>query len=249
MRLLVKLGHALLGTALVYAADPAFDVTSVKASTAIPPRFNVTPGRLLATGASLSDLIQQAYGISDLQISGIPERLGLFDVEGKAEGSHSRGELREMLKTLLAERFHLAVHREVREMTVDALVAAKNGPKLQPAAADVDPLIAPKAMPTPGAAPKILVVGQNITLPMLANYLSNRLHRIVVDKTGLLGNFDFSADLTENRFEYVDPDIPEREAARLLITDAVSKLGLKFESQKAPVEVLVVDHVEKPDAN
>ncbi len=247
---LAKLGYAILAAALLYNADPTFDVASVKPSLSpFATGLKTDPGRLLAPGASLSDLIQDAYSISDLQISGIPDRFGRFDVEGKAAGSHSRSELREMLKTLLAERFHLTVHHEIREMSVDALVTGKNAPKLQPSAADVDPLIALNPTRTGGNTPKILIVGTNVTLPFLANYLSNDLHRIVVDRTGLTGNFDFSVDLSANRADYADLNISERDAVSLMFRDAVSNLGLKFESQKAPIEILVVDHVEKPDAN
>jgi uncharacterized protein (TIGR03435 family) len=71
----------------------------------------------------------------------------------------------------------------------------------------------------------------------------------MVDRTGLTGNFDFSVDLSANRADYADLNISERDAVSLMFTDAVSNLGLKFESKKAPVEVLVIDHVEQPDAN
>jgi uncharacterized protein (TIGR03435 family) len=83
----------------------------------------------------------------------------------------------------------------------------------------------------------------------VAEHLSDRLRRVIVDRTGLDGNFDFNVELAVDRGEFTDPSVSELDNITRLFTDLVDKLGLKLESQKGLVEVLVVDHAERPDEN
>ena len=229
----------------------AFDVASIRPSRPeAPPEMKTDPGRLAATGMSLSDLIQQAYGVPALAISGAPLNLGRFDIEGRAAGRHTRGELLEMLKTLLADRFKLTLHRETREMPVEALVRGKSLPKLKPPATpDADPGVRLRVNRQGGGVGSVSIVGTNVTLSSVANYLSGRFQKIVVDGTGLAGAFDFDVSAAIDSQRAADPGVPEREFVADLFKDFVQNLGLKLESQRAAVEILVVDHAEKPDEN
>lgn len=198
-------------------STPAFDVASVKPSGApFSTGVKTGPGRLTIAGASLSDLVQQAYEVSDSQIFGIPDGFGRFDIEGKAEGSHARSELLEMLQGLLADRFKLTLHRETKELPVAALVAGKSPLKIQPAANGDDPEILLRAGKSPGS---VVIRGQNVTMAQLANYLSNRLRRVVVDQTRLAGNYDLSVEFTADQNDLADRNLPVRDSIVHLFTD------------------------------
>jgi len=240
-------------------AQRAFEVASIKP--VAPPigigrsGFSTNPGRLEARALSLKELIQQAYGVAALQVSGGPDWIATtrFDIEGKSEGVHSRKELLEMLQTLLADRFKLSFHRETKELPAAVLTVGKDAPKLERTAElqrteSGDPAIALRPQVASGIT-RLAFAGHRISLSYLANYISPRLDRVVVDRTGLSGEFDFNAEVVIDRNEAADPNVPEREIAARLYTDLVKALGLKLESQKAPVEVLVIDHAERPAEN
>ena len=124
-------------TALIAAAQgPGFEVVSVKPS---PPdaKFSQTtynPGSVIAKGVNLKQLIEWAYEVTDVQVSGGPgwRDSRFFDFEAKAEGTHTRDELLRMLQPVLAERFKLALHRETKEMTVQVLTASGSSAALHP---------------------------------------------------------------------------------------------------------------------
>jgi uncharacterized protein (TIGR03435 family) len=249
--------HPLFAAFQVTASQPAFDIASIKSTTARSPSgLRTDPGMLVAQSLSVRDLIAQAHGVSALQITGGPEWLGTlrFNVEAKADGSHGRDELLRMMQTLLADRFRLSFRREMRELMADVLVVAKSGAKLQPANGGQsmegrDPIIKLQSAPGSERVVRMDVTGQRVTLPYLANYLSSRMNRIVVDKTGLPGDFDFKAELTADQTDAADPSISERDIMKRLFADLVQKIGLKLESQKTLVEVLVIDHIEMPTVN
>lgn len=251
--LFATVGHAQSPAKLeATAPKPAFDVASVRPTAAQAfTGLKTDPGRLMASGASLSDLIRQAYGVSELQVSGAPTALGRFDIEAKVEGSHTRRELLQMLQTLLADRFKLALHREIREMQVEVLEVVSRS-ALKPGRVpptESGPVITTRTNRSAGTVNSVAVLGQNVTLPDVANFLSGRLGRIVVDKTGLTGAFDFSQEVAVDQNEIKDPNVSERDATAHLFADFVQRLGLKLESQKTPVEILMVDHAVKPDVD
>jgi uncharacterized protein (TIGR03435 family) len=168
----------------------------------------------------------------------------IYDIAAKAEGdgSPTRAEFRPMLQTLLAERFNLKFHRETRAMPVYALVVGKNGPKFKESAPD---------------APRVANFGvngrnQNMTLTQatidtVADTIKGIffVDRPVLDKTGLTGKYDIKLEATP---EFRINNNPQPDDISVFDT-IEQQLGLKLEPQKANVEVLVVDHIEKPSEN
>ncbi|MCU1238831.1 MAG: hypothetical protein JWP63_6798 [Candidatus Solibacter sp.] len=198
-------------------------------------RMRNAPGRLDYSSVSLKAIIERAWEVRDFQISG-PEWMAStrFDVVAKLPADTPRSKIPEMLRTLLAERFQMTAHRETRELPVYALVAGKNGPKMKMVEADST------------ASPSGWVINQGpgrmqglaMNMASVANMLSARLGRLVVDQTGLKGNYDFD-------LEYVPDGGPPDADGVTLFSAVQSQLGLKLEAGKGPVELIVVDHVEK----
>jgi uncharacterized protein (TIGR03435 family) len=170
-----------------------------------------------------------------------------------------------MIQTLLAERFKVTTHREAREMSVYALTVAKGGPKLQPAKeGNCDPnsgLILP-AQRTPDQKPPC-VNGFNVnrerhfsvfmdaaTIGNFAQTLGLALGRPIVDRTGIAGTFDIHFESsTEGTMYENDPVLQTTDNSPSLFDATQQQLGLKLESTKAPVEVLIIDHADKPAEN
>src|ERR1700736_4824299 len=194
------------GTTLVIGhaqeAPKQFEVASIKPAdpNGRGMRGQMAPGgRLTANGVTVKFLIQQAYNIKEFQITGGPSWIGSerYDISTKAEGEGqiTPEQLRTMMQGLLADRFKLTFHRETKEMPVYALVVGKNGPKMHESerAPDGD-------REGRGRAQISLSRGQitakGMSMTMLANQLSNRLGRNVLDKTGLTGNYDFTLEFT-----------------------------------------------------
>jgi uncharacterized protein (TIGR03435 family) len=159
-----------------------------------------------------------------------------------------------LLQALLAERCKLVVHREMREGPVYDLVIAKNGPKLQQASSTLSADIVakhPDAGAVPGASgmfalgPDNSVALYGVSLRTLTTLLSNRAGRPVVDKTGLTGLYDIHLDPPQP-LPTVD-DTPDSGPS--IFTMLEEQLGLKLVSAKEPVELLVVDHIERPSEN
>ena len=241
---------ALLFAISCFAQAPRFDVTSVKPTSspeAIGFKITTDPGRLKADNVSLGQLIEFAYNVPAAKIIGQLPR-DRFDVEGQADGAHTRAEHRLMLQSLLIERFGLRLHRENREIRADALVLGKS-PKLQ--ATDItDPN--PRFQFHSGELRNHAAVeGRSISLEDLANYLTDHYHdRLVVDATGLKGVYDFTVDYEVDSEKVADPRVPFADARSSLMDDLVAALGLRIESgRRAPAEVLVIDHVSLPEAN
>jgi uncharacterized protein (TIGR03435 family) len=190
------------------------------------------PGRVVSApaGVTVRKLILEAYHLTAYQLSGGPGWLDSdrFDLEAKAEGA-SENQLRQMLRTLLAERFQLVLHRETKEMPVYALIVGKNGPKFHEWK-EGDPL---PAFGSGGHAENFRDVG---TIQRLADVLSAGpdLGRPVLDKTGLKGVYLF----------YVEWDAGED-----FLPAMQQQLGLKLESQRDPVDTLIIDHIDKPTTN
>jgi uncharacterized protein (TIGR03435 family) len=233
------------------------------------------PEGLSARGATLDMLMQNAYGVRYFQISGSPSwsKSEKYDIEAKMDGSvadelrklsddQREIETRRMLQALLAERFQLKLHSETKELPLYALVIAKNGSKL-PVAKSGDTY--PNGFKGPdggGGAGMVFmqgnggpVTGQGVPIKDLVHLLSQQLGRTVVDRTGLTGKYDFTLKWTpeENQDPPGPPGIdnapPPDSLAPSIFTAVQEQLGLKLESQKGPVEILVIDHVERPSEN
>jgi len=234
-------------------------------------------GRFNASNVPVRLLLRQAFNVQDFQIVGGPDWLSSdrFDVVAKApEGVEFTGDaLRPMIRSLLADRFKLAFHNETREMPIYALVKAradgKLGPNLTPAAIDCAAVMRgrrgggpPPAPPQPGQKMECgFMIGPGKMnaggMPMtnLAQTLSPQVGRVVLDKTDLTGNYDFELTYAPEALGIggppllnggpapVDPNLPN------LFTALQEQLGLKLDSQRGPVDVVVIDRIEQPTAD
>jgi uncharacterized protein (TIGR03435 family) len=218
-------------------AASKFEVATIKRSAPGargPTIYNPTRGRFAVDAITTKDFIAYAYDVREFQISGGPTWLGSeqYDIVAKPEGDASGEKILAMARSLLAERFDLTVHRESKEMPVFVLMPAKGGPKLQPSAGKGGPEVR-------GGRGRL--VAKHVTMEMIAAQMAARvLDRPVLDRTAIAGEFDITLEWTPDGSSDVGPSI---------FTALQEQLGLKLETQKGFVDVLVVDHVEKPSAN
>lgn len=235
-----------IGFAQQAANTLTFEVASIRPSPPDAPGGVVRPlggGGLRMTGATLKNVIAYAYGVREFLISAGPgwvetER---FDIEGRmgsspgetAPAKEEQRERIERLRSLLADRFQLAFHRETREQPAYVLVTAKGGPKFHESAETNGRIRMYRAT----------ISGHAVGVGLLALNLSNVLERRVIDKTGLSGKYDFELKWAPEAAPLPDADPPS------LFTALYEQLGLRLESQKAPVELFVIDAVEKPTEN
>ena len=229
-----------------FAQNPLrFDVASIKANPEGPQgtfSLNTSPGnRFGARNMTVWNLIRHAYNARELQMAGGPGWIKTegFDIEAKTEIPVSQGQLREMLQTLLAERFRLKIRREPRSLPAYALVVGKGGPKLQPEA------------DSPGRNKTMLgqLVAQKMSMGELASILESDLDRPVVDRTGIAGNFAFRLEWTRER-EPTAADSNTSDPMRPSLFAALQEqLGLKLEATRSQIEMLVIESVERPSAN
>jgi uncharacterized protein (TIGR03435 family) len=235
---------------LAGAQQPAFEVASIKPSNYQGGPLRVT-SRVDADGINFSNVtprlcIQRAYGVKTYQLTG-PEWIDTerYMIVAKAADAVPQEKILLMLQALLAERFKLAIHREQKEMAVYALVVAKNGPKLKEAKDE-------GASQVGGDGDEI--VFERASMGLLIGVLGRSLDRPVIDDTRLKGLYNFRlgwADDSRPRPNTAAAGAPEAidSAAPSIFTALQERLGLKLESRKAPVDVLVIDHVERPSEN
>jgi uncharacterized protein (TIGR03435 family) len=221
-------------------AQATFEVASIKphAGTVTAWGGSFHGPRLTETAITLFELIADAYDLRSDQISGGPSwvRADRYDVDAKAEGDAAltKVQQQQMLQALLADRFQLKVHHETKEMPVYALVAVKNGSKLKENSADAT---GPNFVR--GTTAGMHMEASHGTMENLARQLSFSAGRPVMDKTGLTGFYAFTLDWTSA----TDSDLPS------VFTAVQEQLGLRLESQKAPVEMLIIDQAERPSEN
>jgi uncharacterized protein (TIGR03435 family) len=234
------------------AAPLAFEVASVKP---VPPPFPpgggpwiVTHGRFRAEIAQIRALIGWAYNVLVPQVQGGPDWIDreLYYVDARAENPEAGPEqVRKMLQTLLTDRFKLAVHRETRQVQVYTLVVGKNGSKLQDAKDGQKNYI---KWTGPGA----VTFTENQTLLGLINVLSGVLNAPVTDKTNLRGSYNFSLEFIDPRLPQLADDDPRPNPFKGrpdLFTAVQEQLGLQLQAARGPVEVLVIDNIERPSPN
>jgi uncharacterized protein (TIGR03435 family) len=215
-------------------------------------------GRISMSSVTVKTLIQQAYGVRDFQIVGGPEWLGSarYDITAKPEGAATPDQVKVMIQALLADRFKLQFHRETKELPTYALVVAKGGPKFHESEVVEGP-DKPKGtrMSMNGRGQFNL---ERAPVVALANQLAQVLGRSVIDKTGLTGNYDFELKWTPDasapgmmRVAGGDGPPPSSDAVAgtSIFTALQDQLGLKLESTKGPVEILVVERAEKASEN
>lgn len=220
--------------------SPAFEVATIKASgpASGPMSIQRLPGRLLTSNTPLTMLISWAYQLEEGRLFGATQGLDnlRFDVVAKEpEGDAFPGRLQLMMRTLLAERFKLVVHRETRELDAYTLVTDTGGPRVRISNNDEPAGPNPFRMSDAG-----MLQGTQVTTDMLANVLSNQLGRSVQNMTKLTGKFDFTLRWAPDTVAAVDfQDRPT------LFTAIREQLGFRLVAQKRSVEVVVIDRVEK----
>lgn len=217
-----------------------FDVASVNPS---EPGSQVSnslytdrSGGLHVENYALRGIILFAYDLRDFELIGAPGWIDTtrYDIVAKTATPQTGDEqFRERIRSLLASRFGLVVHHETRQLTSYVMTVAKDGPKL-------------KAVVTPGEQYGFRGgAGHNrgfaITMPMFAKELGRLTGRPVLDKTGLEGNYDYVLEWS------VDSDASTTGPS--VFTALQEQLGLRLESVKAPVDTLVIDHIERPSQN
>jgi uncharacterized protein (TIGR03435 family) len=209
----------------------------------------VTPISVMMRGVSLGHCIRWAYDVQPYEIVG-PEWLdfvtdALYDIDAKAGGPASEAQLKLMFRTLLAERFGLKLHREKRELPAFALVVAKNGVRIRQSAVEGEVKIEPNG-------PHSLSY-KSISM---AYFVLSRLDppvgmsRPVVDRTGLQGVFDFTLDLGRYVLDGATgkpilDGMGRVDMEGALLRGLPEQLGLSLQPTHAPIEVLVIDHIEK----
>jgi len=240
-------------------APPSFEVASVKTADLNGPGgigLSTYPGgRIRASKCTLLMLVLDAFGVQYFQVSGGPRWMNedRFDIEAKPPASSEstkanpyspkappNEEQRQMLQSLLADRFQLRWHREAKDGPVYLLQRGKNALRLEE----------PKDKNayhwaggnTGGSIIGDGLAGTNISMPELAWRLSGWLQRPVLDQTGLTGSYDFKYQFSED-----SPD--ERGDPVFVLMASVQAIGLKLEAGRGPVETIVMDKAEKPSAN
>jgi uncharacterized protein (TIGR03435 family) len=242
----------------------AFEVASIKAHPLTDNEgVRVTPspgGRLTITNASLRLLITFAYGIQDSQVFGGPDWAGTatFDVTAKADRDVPGIQLYAMLRPVLADRFKLSIQHALRDIPVYALVIARNnekvGAQLKRSDLNCSGTVEIGARACQFSTGFGNLHARGMPLTALASTLSRFAGRVVVDRTGLSGPYDFDLTWTPDQVREraaggqpvvengrtIDPNGPS------LFTAVQEQLGLKLDARKEPVDVLIIDHAEKP---
>jgi uncharacterized protein (TIGR03435 family) len=203
-----------------------------------------TPGRLTANNITVMELIRLAYTVKDHQVQRAPGWLDSerYDIAAKVSGGYSKNleEERAVVRELLAGRFQLATHRETKQVGVYFLEVAKSGSKLTPH----NDGIGSGSRKSCGH-----LAGTRLTADVIATVLSRQLEREVLNRTGLPGKFDFKVEWTPDSGPC--PSSAEGDSGGLPSFNAAvqQQLGLRLESGKGPMEVLMIDHVERPSGN
>jgi uncharacterized protein (TIGR03435 family) len=254
------------------AAPRSFDVASVKPHDPANPRSMMVAdasGRFTAVNIPVVMLIRTARGLQNDQVVGGPAwmRSDGFDIVAKAPDGTPVTAMGPMLESLLADRFQLTSHRENRELPVYELVKARGdgtlGPRLVPNGCVWD-FTKPPAPPKPGEAQCGGIsegfgrMTLNATpIPVFLQYLAPKVNRVVVDRSGLTGNFDIELRWTPDVLPPRPPGLAADQPIRVngesidpngpsLFTALQEQLGLKLDGTRAPVDVLVIDRLERP---
>jgi uncharacterized protein (TIGR03435 family) len=234
----------------------AFDVASVKElDQSLPPGqydlsfvgtsgkpFKIAGNRVTIRGTAHA-LIAAAYGMKDYQISALPQWADrqLYLVTAKSPGDvvPSQDDVRPMLQALLADRFRLTFHRDTKELRVYDMVRVKESGAFKAAA----PGETFSWALTPGPGGTLRSKATKESIGDFVQLVAVSTDRPVIDKTGIVGEIDY--DILIQLPERAGPD----ETNRAIVYAVVDQLGLKLESARAPVEVLVIDHVERPTSD
>lgn len=225
-------------------AAPRFAAASVKANTTVRNgmgnKFDPTMAQW--TNTPLRNLIENAYRLSDYQAVGWPEwlRSDKWDIDAKTEGPTTIPQKFQMLQTLIVERFGLKFHREMKDLPGYSLVIAKGGPKLREVKEG-----GTESTPAGTRIDRGLISGYHVHMGDWSHFFSTELGCPFEDNTGLQGIYDFKLEWSpdenqpNSRGEPGDPNGPSIFAA------VQEQLGLKLEVKKFPVEMFVIDHIDR----
>jgi uncharacterized protein (TIGR03435 family) len=248
--LLVVLVPSLASSIDAQEPKPAFEVASVKRSQSPQSDWNqnILPGgRFVATNAPLINLIWYAYGVSDDRLERVPGwvRSERFDITARAEQDVSASQIALMLRTLLEGRFRLVTRRETRDRAINTLVLARSDGRLGSGLVRVS---APDdckdgASTGPDAPPGAMMIGGCGSIAGVAGLAGRHTNTVVVDKTGLTGTFRFTMFYSPDLSATSDTSLPS------FVTALNEQLGLKLQPGRGPVDVLMIDSVERLSEN
>ena len=222
------------------APEKAFDAVSIKRNrtAAVASDTNTTPGRLSLVNVTMLSVVLRAFGVMGPQVVGAPdwlrnERYDILAVtgDGAALTDVSR---REYLQQLLAERCQFTFHREIREIRVYSLVPAKDGSKVTAHSGPGE--YAMRMQPADDGRLRLRSTRGNMA--RLAEILTGQVGELVIDQTGLSGEYDFTLEWT--------PALNESAGGASLFTALVEQLGLRLEAGKRPIDAIVIDRIERP---
>lgn len=238
-------------------ASPTFEVATIKPSKPDEQgkAFLVRDNRFKTINVTLNEMMSFAYGVHAKQVIGAPAWAATdkFDIDAKPEGEGAPNDKqwKGMLQKLIVERYKVTFHRDKRELSVYVLSVAKAGPKLTKSEGD------------PNGLPGLFFRGRpgdlHVTNANMADFAGLMqeavLDRPVLDKTGLSGRWDFDLDWTPDDSQFsgmgakIPPPTDGANQPPALYTAIQEQIGLKLDATKAPAEVMVIDHVEKPSEN
>jgi uncharacterized protein (TIGR03435 family) len=260
------------------APKAEFEVVSIKLNKSQDFRVMIrpTPGRFVAANIPLQLLLTLVYRLKDFQLSGAPAwlRSERYDIEAKTPGDVKASgpalidAMVPMLQKLLEDRLQLRFHRETKDLPLYALTVVKPG-KLHESVGECGPLPdKPPPPPEPGKLPALMCGGfmmfpgrleaNTASMNQIVDGLSRLSQRTVVDKTNLTGKYDIKLEWTPEEGQLPQlpgggaglPPLPTPDPnGPSLFTAVQEQLGLKLESQKGPVEIFVIDHIERPSEN
>lgn len=228
----------------------AFEVASIKPNASNDHRMSmrVGPGgEIIAENFTLRRLIMFAYDVKGYSLVG-PDFLDSvsYDITAKPPAKSERKDLKPMMQTLLAERFKLEIHRETKTLTGYAMVVAKGGLKVKESPANDGP------DGNGGGGRQEMrrgsITAERVAMKGLASMVAEQVGRPVVDMTELKGAYDLKLEFTPED-NSAPPDAPERPASEgggpTIFTALQEQVGVRLQSQKVPVEVVIIDHIEK----
>jgi uncharacterized protein (TIGR03435 family) len=232
------------GSALVVQSqERSFEAVSIKRnqSATMASDTNTTPGRLSLMNVTLVSVVRRAFRVLDPQIVGAPEwlfrdRYDIVAVTGDDTALTDEARQR-YLQTLLAERCQFRFHREMREIRVYSLVASKNGLKLTAHNGPGD--YGMRVQPTEGGRFRLSSTRGNMS--RLAEILTGQVGELVIDRTGLSGEYDFTLEWA--------PNLTPAGDGPSVFTALDEQLGLRLDSAKTPMQAIVIDRVERPSEN
>lgn len=242
--------------------EPAFEVVSIKRN--VSASFPVGPevrrgGSFVATNATLERLVRFAYDLPEYRLAGGPDwlRRDRFDLEARAGHDASAEEIRRMVRALLRDRFQLVVHQEQREGPIYTLSVARNdkklGPNLRLSEAGCAGPGGPGETTEERLTPSGGVMTRKTCAPMaiLVSSVADALQRPVHDKTALVGLWDYELSYTGRRRRNADAAAALRDPndAPALFTAVQEQLGLRLETGRGPMEVLVIESAAQPTEN